>query len=144
MVDKKTENVKTDSWIDTHDLNEVIETTNLDILPKYDLIKESDLITVRKVVIMSLPKNVEVVKKGKMLSLHFITISDNGINYSLPFNSIALQRSFLSIAIKESKAKSKTEIDLSKVLGKMLGLKREQFEAHGFIQAPLKFFLLEN
>jgi len=149
MVDDK-KTVKTDdSWLDEHNLNEIVDTTNLNILPKYDAIPENDLITTRKVIIESLPIDKHVVKKDKTeLDLTFITISDNGIKFSLPFNSKALQRSLISLAIKESKAMNKKDIDFSKILGKMYGLKREQFsvERNGivFTQSPLKFFMLSK
>ena len=139
---KTDKNVEATSWLDTHDLNEVINTTNLDILPKYDIIIENDLITTRKVIIDSLPIRKFIEKANK--DLDYITIIDNGIKYSLPFNSVALQRSFISLAIKESKATKQEEIDFSKILGKMYGLKREQFTAQGFTQSPLKFFSLEK
>jgi len=132
-----------ETWLDSHDLNELIETTKLEILPKYDLIQEDDLLTSRKVIIESLPESKEIVKNGKTLNLTFITIRDNDIKYSLPFNSKALQRSLIQIAIKESKAIKQTDIDLSKVIGKFVGLKREQFEAKGFIQQPYKFYSLD-
>ena len=131
------------NWLDAHDLNEVFETTQLDILPKYDIIKTDDLTTIRKIKITSLPISKHLEVKGKELDLTFITISDNEMRYSLPFNSIALQRSFIGVAIKLSKAKSVAEIDFSKVLNKIIGIKREQFEAKGFTQAPFKFFLLD-
>ena len=143
-TDKTNKTIESDSWLNEHDLTELINTTNLNILPKYDMIPENDLITTRKVVITSLPKAVSVMKDNTMLNLHFITISDNGISFSLPFNSKALQRSLISLAIKESKAINKKDIDFSKVIGKMFGLKREQFESKGFIQAPLKFYRLDK
>lgn len=138
------ENDKTDktNWLEQHDLKEVFETTQLDILPKYDLIPTKDLKTTRKISIVSLPISKHIVKNDKELDLTFITILDNEIKYSLPFNSKALQRSFIGIAIKLSNAKSQSEIDFSKVIGKTIGIKREQFTAKGFTQAPLKFYLL--
>ena len=147
MSEKKKPNKSNDSmetWLDEHNLDEIVETTNLDILPKYDIIPKDDLITIRKVVISGIPKRVDVVKDGSNLSLDFLSITDSGVKYSLPFNSKALQRSYISLAIKECKAKDKTEIDFSKIIGKMYGLKREQFTAKGFTQAPLKFFRLEK
>ena len=62
----------------------------------------------------------------------------------MPFNSKALQRSFVALAIKFSNATTKTEIDFATVLGKTVGIKREQFTAQGFTQSPLKFFVLEK
>jgi len=142
--DKKTDKSVESNWLDEHNLNELIDTTNLNILPKYDMIPKDDLITTRKVVIVSLPKAVSVEKDGTMLNLQFITISDNGITFSLPFNSKALQRSLISLAIKESKAIHKKDIDFSKILGKMYGLKREQFTTKGYTQSPLKFYRLDK
>ena len=147
--DKKTDktiktNDSNDSWLDQHDLNELIETSNLDILPKYEIIKENDLITSRKVIIDSLPKHVSTVKNNTNLELEYVNIMDSEIRYSLPFNSKALQRSFIILAIKESNAKKPNEIDFSKLIGKMYGLKREQFTTKGFTQSPLKFFRLEK
>ena len=144
MSEKKKPNKTESSWLDGHDLTELVNTSNLNILPKYDMIPENDLITMRKIVIVGLPKSVIVDKDDKTLNLNFITISDNGIEYSLPFNSKALQRSFIILAVKESKAMNKTEIDFSKIIGKMYGIKREQFTAKGFTQSPLKFFRLEK
>ena len=141
QTDKTDKKDKT-SWLDTHDLNEIINTTNLDILPKYEIISENDLITTRKVIIDSLPIRKFIEKANK--DLDYITIIDNGIKYSLPFNSIALQRSYIALAIKESKATKQSEIDFSMILGKTYGLKREKFTAHGFEQAPLKFYSLEK
>ena len=140
-TEKTVKNTET-SWLDTHDLNEVINTTNLEILPKYDIIAKDDLITTRKVVIDSLPIRKFIEKANK--DLDYITIVDNGIKYSLPFNSIALQRSYIALAIKESNATKQSEIDFSKILGKTYGLKREKFTAHGYEQAPLKFYSLEK
>ena len=137
-------NESIESWLDSHNLDEIIDTTNLDILPKYDIIQENDLITIRKVVIAGIPKRVDVVKEGTNLTLDFLSITDSGVKYSLPFNSKALQRSYIALAIKECKATNKSEIDFSKIIGKMYGLKREQFTAKGFTQAPLKFFRLEK
>lgn len=143
-TDKTDKSNDTNSWIENHDLVELVETTNLNILPKYDMIPENDLTTSRKVVICELPKSATVEKDGQILDLNFITISDNNIKYSLPFNSKALQRSFIAMAIKESKALNYKDIDFSKIIGKMVGLKREQFTAKGFTQAPLKFFRLDK
>ena len=146
MDDKKAEkSIKENpNWLSQHNLNEIMETSKLDILPKYDIITENDLITSRKVVILSLPESKEIKKDDKVLNLTFITISDNDIAYSLPFNSIALQRSFITLAIQMSKAKSQKDIDFSKVLGKFVGIKREQFTAKGFTQSPLKFYNLSK
>ena len=130
-------------WVKDHDLTEILETSKLMILPKYDLIPENDLITSRRIRIVSLPETKQITKDGKDLVLNFITISDNDIKYSLPFNSIALQRSFIGLAIKFSNAKTKKDIDFSKVLNKLIGIKREQFTAKGFTQQPYKFYDLD-
>ena len=123
------------------DLAELLETTNMDILPKYNLISENDLTTIRKVKIEKLPytKYIEKVEK----ELTFMIISDNGIKYSLSCDSIALRRSILSCAIKITKAKDIESIDLSKIVGILLGIKREKFTAKGFTQSPFKFFVLD-
>jgi len=149
MVDDKKTNktIKTNdsnSWLDQHDLNELIETSNLDILPKYEIIKEDDLITSRRVIIDSLPKHVSTIKNNTNLELEYVNIIDSEIKYSLPFNSKALQRSFIILAIKESNAKEPKDIDFSKLIGKMYGLKREQFTAKGYTQSPLKFYRLDK
>lgn len=130
------------SWLGNHDLDEVIETTNLDILPKFDLINDGDLETTKHIKLLGLPFSKEIEKDGKELTLTFLEISHKGIKYSLPFNSKALQRSFLSIAIKECSAENPSEIDLSIMLGKKVGIKREQFKAKGFTQSPYKLFRL--
>lgn len=143
MTGEKNE-AKETNWLDDHDLDEIIETSKLDILPKYELIKKGDLITSRKIMIIGLPETKIIEKDGETLKLTFITIKDNDIKYSLPFNSKALQRSLVSLAIKESKAKTKKDIDFSKVLGKLIGIKREEFTAKGFTQAPHKFFSLDK
>ena len=142
--EKPIEPLENNNWLNSHDLNELIETTKLEILPKYDLIKPDDLITSRKVKILSLPVSKYIEKDGKKLNLTFITISDNDIAYSLPFNSIALQRSLLSLAIEKSKADIKENIDLSVVLNVLIGIKREQFTAKGFTQSPYKFYNLDK
>lgn len=144
MVDKKDSN-QTISWLDSHDLDEVIKTSDMRILPKYNGIMEKDLLTTRRVIIESLPVDKHIkTKDGKELDLTFITISDNDVMYSLPFNSKALQRSLLTLAIRESNASNKSEIDLSKVIGKMVGLKREQFKAKGFDAESYKFYSLDK
>ena len=141
---KETDNTEViENWLDNHDLDELIETTNMKILPKYEIIVENDLITSRKVIINSLPKKVFVEKANQ--DLEYMTIIDSGIKYSLPFNSKALQRSLISLAIKESKAKTRETIDMSKVLGKMYIIKRKQFTSKsGFTTAPLSFFPLSE
>ena len=149
-TDKNVKNSETketkETWLDQHDLTEIIATTNLDILPKYEIIAENDLITSRKVIIDSIPVRKFISKANK--DLDYITIIDSGIKYNLPFNSIALQRSYISLAIKECKATTIKEIDFSKILGKMYGIKREQFTINRdntlYTQAPLKFFILEK
>lgn len=139
---KETKQAK--NWLDFHDLKEIYETTMLKILPKYEMIKKDDLTTMRKIKILSLPIDKIVEKDNETLDLTFINISDNDVSYSLPFNSKALQRSLISLAINVCNAKSISEIDLSKVIGKIIGIKRERFTAKGFTQSPLKFFLLGN
>lgn len=143
MPEKKdASKTESNALLDDIDLDELIETTNLDILPKYEAIDKDDLTTIRKVVIHSLPKFSYVEKVGK--DLRFMVISENGVKFSLPADSIALRRSLISLAIKECKATTKEAIDMSKVIGKMYGIKRERFEAKGFTQAPYKFFNLEK
>jgi len=137
----KSDNAENISLYDDIDLDEIVETTNLNILPKYEQIAKDDLTTIRKIVILSLPKPVYIEKVKKQL--RFMMISENGVKFSLPADSIALRRSLISLAIKESKAKSKDDIDMSKVIGKMYGIKREQFTAKGFTQSPFKFFELD-
>lgn len=141
MTNKTNESKKAEksneTFFDDIDLNELIETTKLEILPKYDIIKEDDLTTSRKVIIESLPIKKFIEKIGK--ELWFMEISDNGIRYSLPCNSIALRRSLIALAIDKN-TNDKTEIDFSKILGKSAFIKREQFTAKGFTQAPLKFY----
>ena len=145
MVDKTEKTEK--SWLDGINLTELIETTNMDIKPKYSLIPKDDFLTIRRVSIISLPITKDVVKnKGtkneKTLSLSFMEISDNGIIYSLPANSMSLRRSIISCAITLSEIKDIKDLDLSVVLGKLLGIKREKFTAKGYDAQALKFFLL--
>ena len=142
MSENKKTNKSVKSWLDNHDLNELITTTNKDIKPKYEMIPKGNTDIIRKVIIISLPKDFISEKKG--LELTAMTINDTGIEYSLPFDSVALQRSLISLAIKECDAKTVKDIDLSKVIGKMYGIKREQFTAKGFTQSPLKFFNLSE
>lgn len=146
--DKKTEN--TDNTVETDesifsdiDLTEIVKTTNLDIKPKYDLIPKGDLLTIRNVSIVSLPKYKLVIVDGAEMNLMFMELNDNGIIYSLPCSSVALRRSIVAIAIRLCGAKTQAEIDISKVIGTQLCIKREQFTAKGFTQSPLKFFLKE-
>jgi len=146
MSEKKKTDKSMKSWLDNHDLDELIDTTNKEIKPKYEMIPKGNTEIIRKVIISTLPKDFISEKKG--LELTAMVIIDNGIEYSLPFDSIALQRSLISLAIKECEAKTKKDIDLSKLLGKMYGIKREQFTVNKnnktFTQAPLKFFRLSE
>lgn len=129
--------------LDNIDLVELIETTNLDILPNFQksVIVESDLTTIRRVIINSLPTSKFIKKVGK--ELLFMTIIYNGIKYSLSADSIALRRSLYSLAIKECNAKTKDDIDLSSILGKKFVIKRREFTSKsGFTASPLQFFSL--
>lgn len=129
-----------DSWLDEHDLTEVIETAKLKILEQYNLIPKDDFITTRKVIIQTLPERKFIEKANRELEV--MVISDNGIKYNLWFNSKSLQRSFLKLAIHFSKAESKEQIDLSKPIGKLVGLKRIQFKAQGYDAQALNFYIL--
>jgi len=142
MVEKQTKSKTAISWIDTINLDELIETTNLNIIPKFDLIAKGDLITTVKAKILSIPKEKELTKKdGEKLTIPIMEVEVQGIKYQLFCSSIALQRSIISLAIKECNADTRDKIDLSKIIGKTYNLKRDEFTAKGFTQAPLKFFM---
>lgn len=151
MVDKtketidKDDSIETSEWLGNHDFNEIIETTNMEILDKYDLIPKDDFTKIRKVKIMTLPTTKQVDSKefkGKMTTM---TINDSGKLYNLRCNSIATQRSIIQMAIKESqkhlkrKLKDKKEIDMSLILGKLYNLSRKSFKAQGFNAQALVF-----
>ena len=131
----------------TLDLTEIVETTNLDIKPKFLAIPKDDFLTVRKVQIISLPVQKDVIlDKGKKTEragkLFYMEINDNDVIYSLPANAVALRRSIIACAVKLSGAVDEKGIDLSIVLNKLLGIKRVSFTAKGFIAQSLIFFPL--
>ena len=149
MVDKKTDNTEKakESFFDDINLKEIVKTTNMDILDKYDLIEADDNTTIRKVKIIELPKKVLVKEiKGKPFNkkLWFMTISDNGKLYSLNADSISLRRSIVSLAIKLSKAKTEQEIDFEKILNVLVGICRTKFEDSFGIHTPYNFFPLQE
>ena len=126
------------------DIDELIETTKLEILPKYETIKPKDTTTERIVKIVSLPKAKFIEKKadGSLLNkdLLFMTISDNSIVYSLSAESIALRRSLIALAMKLCNAEVKADIDMSVLIDKYAIIKRVEFTAKGFTQSPIQFF----
>lgn len=145
--DKKVDNVDNKDFIIPNDIDidELIETTNLNILPDYakEIIPKDDFQTTRKVVIETLPKikNIDTEKfTGKR---RFMTISDNGILYSVAIDSISFYRSFIALDIKINKVKEKKDIDLSRLIGKTVGIKRIQFtNKDGLTNQCLNFFPL--
>lgn len=148
MTPKETENIpKIPSIIDDIDLNELIKTTNLNIIEKYNLIPTDDLTTARRVVIKSLPKPV-FVKKIKNTEFNkyllFMTISDNGKLYSINVDAISTRRSLIACAIKTSNIANKDDIDLSVLIDKMVGIKRTSFKDSYGIHTPLNFYILSE
>lgn len=136
---------------DDIDISEIVETTNMDILPKYDKIPKGNLDIARRISIGKIPyyKFIPKDKDGKEINawLRFMEILDNGIRYSLSADSVALRRSLNSCAIKvlritDSK-EFNAETDLQCLEGMTLIVKRRQFKAKGFTQAPLQFFIPE-
>lgn len=145
MTNPKTDNKPT--LLDNIDMDELVGTTNLDIIDKYDIIDKDDTTTIRKVVIKSLPEPKFIKEiKGKPFNkyLLYMLISDSGKLYSLNVDAISTRRSIGSIAIKLCKAKTKEQVDLSIVIGKLVGIKREAFTTSYGEHKPLKFFLLSD
>lgn len=139
------------SWIDGHNLDELLSTTNLDILPDFskEVIREGNLTTSRKVIIETLPERKEISdKQGNTKKADYITISDNGIIYQCPCGK-ACQRSLISLAIKlkqkelKRKLKDKSEIDLSIILGKVAIARRRVFKTDDMDEPaqPIQFFM---
>lgn len=111
------------------DINELIETTKMNILPDYakKVIPRDDFQTSRRVIIESLPKEKNIKSNKWSGKRTFMTISDNGILYSVAIDSISFYRSLIALDIKMNNVETKDDIDLSRLLGKMVGIKRIQF-----------------
>jgi len=144
MPTKQENSEKVDMFKDI-DIDELIKTSKLEILPKYETIQPKDLTTERLIKIVSLPKAKYIEKKadGSILdkNLLFMVISDNGIDYSLSAESIALRRSLIVLAMKLCNAETKDDIDMSILIDKFAIIKRVQFKAKGFVQQPIQFFI---
>ena len=152
MVDKKETKETIKNWLDDHDINEIIATDNLDIVDNYNsVIPFDDLMTIRDITIKSMPymKHIKPKKEGKQeYDGNFIDITDNGKEYQLPFDSKALQRSFITTvkALCEKKLKHRItdqkDLDVSIILDKTVSIKRELVRKDGYKdQFPYKLFL---
>lgn len=128
MVAKKETENTSKNWLDEHNIDEILETEKLDIKDEFS-IPENDFTTVRKIKICSMP----YIKKGIKTKTHgiidayFVDIKENGIDKVLWYESKVLQRSFIATAIKLCNAKTKSELDLSVMLGKMVNIRRISF-----------------
>lgn len=146
MSEKKQAKEKENSAIpDNIDISELIETTNLNILENFanTIIPKDDFQTTRRIIIESLPKVKDIDTKKFKGTRRFMTISDNGILYSLPIDSISLYRSFIALDIKMNDVKEKSEIDLSRLIGRQVGIKRIEFtNKDGLVNQCLNFFPL--
>ena len=146
MSEKKQAKEKEKSAItDNIDISELIETTNLNILENFanTIIPKDDFQTTRRIIIESLPKVKDIDTKKFKGTRRFMTISDNGILYSLPIDSISLYRSFIALDIKMNDVKEKSEIDLSRLIGRQVGIKRIEFtNKDGLVNQCLNFFPL--
>lgn len=147
MVDKKETTKTPKTWLDEHDLDEIINTTHMEIIDTYNIIEKDDLLHSRKVIIETLPE-IKVVEKGEHQGLELTTmnITDQGKLYQLLLNAKSTQRSIIRMAILESekqlnrKIKDKSEIDMSLIIGKLYLLKRERVKVKGYPeQRPLIF-----
>lgn len=134
-------------WLNQHDLEELVKTANLKILPPFNFIEEGDLETTLEIILRDLPKSKHVESKDKKIDaiIPYAVVEFKGILYSLQSGSKALQRSILTKAIEFTQAKlrriiTKDEIDLSTVIDKTFKIKRDEFTAQGFTQAPYKIF----
>ena len=134
-------------WLLTHDLEELVNTANLKILPPFNFINEDDLKTTLNIIIRDLPKTKHVISKDKTIdaNIPYAIVEFNGIEYSLQSGSKALQRSMIIKAIEYTQMKlkktiTKNEIDLSILIDKMFSIKREKFTTKGFTQSPYKIF----
>lgn len=138
---------KTDkSVLDDIDIDNVIKTANMDILPDYanEVIPKDDFKTIRKVIIETLPTFKEIDTKKFKGTRKFMQISDNNVIFQLAIDSKSLMRSLVALDVKMHVVKEKKELDLSRLIGKMVGIKRVEFtNKDGYINQCLNFFPLK-
>lgn len=134
-------------WLNKHNLAEIVNTTNLFILPSFNFIPENDLKTTFDIIIKDLPKSKHIESKDGSINaiIPYAIVEFETIEYSLQAGSIALQRSFICKAIELTQKKlgkriTEKEIDLSIILDKTVKIKREKFTTKGFTQAPYKIY----
>lgn len=142
----KNTNTSDKSILDNINLDELIKTTNLEILPNYtkDVILDNDLKTIRQVIIESLPEAKDIESEKFTGQRLFMKIKDNGILYNLSADSVSLRRSLIALDIQENNVQSKDEIDLSRLIGKMYNIKRVKFTSkNGLTNTALNFFLIK-
>lgn len=147
MAKKPNDMEKELSMIDDIDLDELIETTQLEILPDFakEVIIKDDFKTVRKVIIESLPVFKEIDSEKFKGTIRVMKIIDNGVIYSLKADSIALRRSLFALDITMNQVKDKKDIDISRLIGKTVAIKRIQFtNKAGQTNQALQFFPLEK
>lgn len=137
----KNDNSNETSVFDDINLDELINTTNLNISDKYDMIDADDLKTIRKVKIVELPVRKNVKKFNK--DLLFMKISDNDKVFSIGADSISLRRSLLACAIKLCNAETKEQIDLSVLIGKLVNIQRTEFKDSYGKHTPYNFSIIE-
>lgn len=142
MVDTK----KTDkSVLDGINIDELIETTKMEILPDYakEILKPHDLFTSRKVIIDSLPTWKEIDTPKWKGTRRFMTILDNSRKYQVAIDSKSFLRSLVALDIKINDVKQKSDIDLSRLIGLEVGIKRIEFtNKDGLINEALNFYIL--
>lgn len=143
MVDKIDKPIKQSIDYDI-DMDELIKTTNLNILPDYakEVIIKDDFLTSRKVIIDSLPVWKDIKGKNWSGRRRIMTIIDNGKRYNAIIDSTSFMRSLIALDIKMNKVIDKYGIDLSRLIGKEVGIHRIQFtNKNGLLNQALNFFI---
>lgn len=148
MSEKKPDKqIDTMEWLRQHDLDEVINTVNLEILDDYSktVIMKDDFTTIRKVKIISLPKSKKIDSKKFKGTIHTMIINDSGKDYQLKADSIALQRSLIKIIMSEMKKNgikniNPKNLDYNAIIDKFFNISRTSFtNKNGYTNQCLVF-----